>query len=418
MPALKQTSSSSSNPSFQSTSHARVVHDKVDMRHLRGYTSWWDSDSWVESASNLALCLANLIVGFGLGYVYALQRKAKDEPRVNDTQAPDEQPDAVQRDISVQHDTNPEDEQRVEERSSGDIRIAGLYVYPIKACAGMPVDSARVTDRGLENDRLFMVVDFTGRSITQKKYPKLALVKPRVEGDTLVIEAPGMDTFEHVVKKWGTKKEVTHMMDACEAIDQGDAAGAFFDEFLGVSELRLVRMREGFRRKVDERYVKPDTFETSFSDGWPYLLANEESLKEVGRRAGRELEIWRFRPNVVVGGGCLPFEEDGWKRLAMGDKVEFEVANPCIRCKVVTVDPKTGEMDAANEPTETLKKFRSFGKKVVFGQNMVPTKNARGKAVIKVGDSVRITETLDTVPMPNVVEEGGKGKGEVEGGAS
>lgn len=384
MPALKQTSPSA--PSYESASHARVVHDKVDMRHLRGYTSWWDSDSWVESASNFALCLANLIVGFGLGYVYALQRRAKDDPQPNDTQPAEEQPEPVEPHLSVHHRTHLDHHHPHDRRATADIRIAGLYVYPIKACRGVPVDSARVTDRGLENDRLFMVVDFTGRSITQKKYPKLALVQPRVEGPVLVIEAPGMETLRHVVKKWGTKKEVTHMMDVCEAIDQGDAAGAFFEQFLGVSELRLVRMREGFRRRVDERYVKPDTYETSLSDGWPYLLANEESLKEVGRRAGRELEIWRFRPNVVVGGGCLPFEEDAWKRIAVGDKVEFEVTKGCIRCKVVTVDPETGELDSANEPTETLKKFRSFGKKVVFGQNMVPAKNARGKAVIKVGD--------------------------------
>ena len=36
--------------------------------------------------------------------------------------------------------------------------IEEIVVYPIKGCQGISVNSAKVTPRGLEHDRLFMVV--------------------------------------------------------------------------------------------------------------------------------------------------------------------------------------------------------------------------------------------------------------------
>lgn len=297
------------------------------------------------------------------------------------------------------------------------IRVSQLFIYPIKACAAVPVDSAIVTQRGLENDRLFMVVDFTNRSVTQKKYPRLSLVRPSFDAEgRLYLEAPGMEPFVHEVKKWGRKQSVTHLTATCDAIDQGNEVADFFVEFLGVQNLRLVRMREGFVRKVENKHVKPGMFQTSLSDSYPFLLASEASLHDVSKKAGRELEITRFRPNVVVEGeGLKPFEEDAWKKLAVGERAEFEIPTSCIRCKVVTVDPATGVMDEHNQPTETLKKYRSFRKTIVFGQNMVPIHRRRG-AEIKVGDEVIVTETLDEVPIPDSAAT--ENKAEVAGESS
>jgi uncharacterized protein YcbX len=36
--------------------------------------------------------------------------------------------------------------------------IAALFVYPVKGCRGIALSSARVTERGLEHDREWMVV--------------------------------------------------------------------------------------------------------------------------------------------------------------------------------------------------------------------------------------------------------------------
>jgi uncharacterized protein len=77
--------------------------------------------------------------------------------------------------------------------------ISNLFIYPIKSCAGIQVDKAYVTKYGLahyENpnliDRKWMIIDENNNFITQRKVPKMALIKPRVENDCLILSAPNM----------------------------------------------------------------------------------------------------------------------------------------------------------------------------------------------------------------------------------
>jgi uncharacterized protein YcbX len=59
-------------------------------------------------------------------------------------------------------------------------RIASMHVYPVKGCGGVAFSSADVAVTGLVvdgiGDREWMIVDATGRFVTQREYPRLALV--------------------------------------------------------------------------------------------------------------------------------------------------------------------------------------------------------------------------------------------------
>ena len=55
--------------------------------------------------------------------------------------------------------------------------ISGLYVYPIKSCAGVAVQDAILTETGLEFDRAWMVVDGQGEFLTQRELPRMALIQ-------------------------------------------------------------------------------------------------------------------------------------------------------------------------------------------------------------------------------------------------
>ena len=37
----------------------------------------------------------------------------------------------------------------------------------------------------------------------------------------------------------------------------------------------------------------------------------------------------------------------------------MNVVKPCSRCKIPSIDPNTGYFDKNNEPTRTMKKFRT-----------------------------------------------------------
>lgn len=70
--------------------------------------------------------------------------------------------------------------------------ISELFVYPIKSCAGIALNAARLLDTGLEYDRCWMVTDPSGAMLTQRAYPRMALIKVELGEHELVIRAPGM----------------------------------------------------------------------------------------------------------------------------------------------------------------------------------------------------------------------------------
>lgn len=136
-------------------------------------------------------------------------------------------------------------------------------------------------------------------------------------------------------------------------------------------------------RELERGYAIPKLYETSFSDGYPFLITSEASLQDLSEKVGRDLSMKRFRPNIVLKGDMPPFEEDKWETLQIGDAL-FVTAKICGRCKVPTVNPDTGEVEADNQPTVALQKHRKYGSRVLFGQNAVC---ARGEGLtVQVND--------------------------------
>jgi uncharacterized protein YcbX len=266
------------------------------------------------------------------------------------------------------------------------ITVSEVNIYPIKSCGGISLTSAQLEPRGFQYDRRWMLVDDDGIFLTQREYPRMALISVQLHADHLRTEAPGMPSLdiplrqnakEHVlVEVWG---------DKVQAVDVGTKASTWFSEFLGVS-VRLVAMSEKSYRPVDERYrLNSDT--VSFADAFPLLLISEGSLEYLNSKLEDRLPMKRFRPNMVVR-GCAPHDEDNWREILIGD-VKMHVVKPCARCVITTVDPETGTR--TNEPLRTLATFRTQLGKVIFGQNVLHALNG----TVHVGDNVKIVSTRD-----------------------
>ncbi|HRW04537.1 MAG TPA: MOSC domain-containing protein [Caldilineaceae bacterium] len=260
--------------------------------------------------------------------------------------------------------------------------LAGLYIYPIKACRGYAVDRAMVTARGLQDDRLLMIVDGDGHFLTQREYPQLALLAPTLGDGLLTMRAPGMSALDLPLRTSGPACPVVVWRDCCQAVDQGDAAATWLSDYLG-TQARLVHQHDSFARPVDPRYRRRPEDETSFADGYPFLLISEASLADLNQRLTAPLPMDRFRPNLVVQ-GCEPFAEDGWQQIQVG-AVTFDLVKPCARCQVTTVDQQRGTV--GKEPLATLATFRRTAEgKVNFGQNMVSS----DRGIIAVGEEVTV----------------------------
>ena len=243
--------------------------------------------------------------------------------------------------------------------------LTGLYRYPVKSLRGESLQALDVDARGPRHDRHWMLVTPEGRFLTQRELPRMALVKPKIVDDGLLLHAPGMFDLE-VAAESDEELQVQVWRDTCAARVMSPAADQWLSDFLGVSA-RLVYLPPESMREVDPAYAQPGD-QTGFSDGFPFLLISQASLDDLNRRMGLNLPMERFRPNLVVS-GCEPYAEDDWKRIRIGD-LSFRVVKPCSRCVIPTVNPETGEREG-NEPLKTLMSYRKEGNKVYFGQNLI-----------------------------------------------
>ncbi len=248
------------------------------------------------------------------------------------------------------------------------IVVTAIIIYPIKACRGVEVNTAYVERMGLAGDRRMMVVTPQGRFLTQREHPRLALVAPTLEGETLTLTAPGFDSVRLPVQTSGPSWPVTIWNDSdVPAVDQGDEAAEWFSDWLR-APVRLVHIAPHAQRRVNEKYVLRADDHTAFADGYPILLTSEDSLADLNARLEQPVPMNRFRPNLVVRGGG-PFAEDSWRRLRIGP-IELALVKPCARCVVTTIDKETLARSA--EPLRTLSTYRRGEQGVLFGQNVIP----------------------------------------------
>src|ERR1044071_4131821 len=135
------------------------------------------------------------------------------------------------------------------------ISVSSLIYYPIKACRGIEVDSSWVSRMGLEHDRRMMVVTPDGEFLTQREYPRLALVTPKLRECTLELSAPNFESIQLGLQTTGTPWRVNVWKSkGVQAIDQGEEAARWFSDWLG-TEVRLVHIADGYKRLVNESYA-------------------------------------------------------------------------------------------------------------------------------------------------------------------
>jgi hypothetical protein len=247
---------------------------------------------------------------------------------------------------------------------------------------GIRLEEADVEERGFRFDRRWMLVDKEGMFVTQRVYPKLALLGVKLgEKHLIVFDKLDLSTRIEVLFELATGPEmlVTIWDDQVLAKVVHQDLNEWFSVFLGF-EVRLVVLPESSQRKVDPRYaVKGES--VSFADGMPYLIIGQESLYDLNSRLEQPVPMDRFRPNVVFSGGT-PFQEDTLRKIKIGD-LDFQIVKPCARCILTTVNQETGEK--GKEPLKTLSSYRTLNGKVYFGQNML----ALNFGKIRVGDLIQ-----------------------------
>lgn len=261
------------------------------------------------------------------------------------------------------------------------MELSAIYYYPVKGLGGISIAEGKMDARGLEMDRRWMVVTPTGRFITQRQKPVMALIKAGMEDGHLILrhKTAALSPMRlPQADKEGERMTVRVWDDTCEAVKVSDELDGWLSEALDMA-CHLVFMPDDSIRPLNTQYVSA-TPPVSFVDSFPFLVIGQASLDALNERLDKPVPMNRFRPNFVFTGGT-PHEEDSWKRFRIGESV-FYAAKPCARCAVPTVDQDTGERGI--EPSATLSTYRKRDREIYFGMNVLRESGTS----VKVGDRV------------------------------
>jgi len=260
------------------------------------------------------------------------------------------------------------------------VQLSGIFVYPIKACAGISLERSEVVERGLAFDRRYMLVDRSGTFISQREVHRLCLVKTAFAGDSIRVTADGAGALELPRRPDDAELEPRpyQVWDSSGRALRHPQGSRWFSELLD-DEVSLLYMPDSERREVNPKRARPGDI-VSFADGYPLLLISEASLRDLNARLPVPLEMRRFRPNLVIS-GCEPYAEDGFASLRIG-ALSLRGVKRCDRCVVTTLDPDTGV--PGKEPLRTLAQYRREDGKVWFGMNLIHD----GPGWLQVGDPV------------------------------
>ncbi|XP_055383096.1 mitochondrial amidoxime reducing component 2 isoform X2 [Condylostylus longicornis] len=254
-----------------------------------------------------------------------------------------------------------------------------LYYYPIKSCYPIVLDTADCDDIGLRNgkfkDHQFMLIDTKNNLITCRTYPKLLKVKPKIINGELYATAPNMEPLRITYEKFvesnkGDVKVKFYKVDVYVTLC-GEEYDKWFSKYILDKDdgIRLAyypypmatKLKDPSKEFATKFFRNEDT--GSFQDVSSYMLINYSSVDELNTRLETRKEAnvdpLAFRGNFYIKtDDNIPFDEDNWKWIKIGDDVIMRTLAPCYRCIVPNIDPEKAERNPNTEPLKTLKTYR------------------------------------------------------------
>lgn len=195
-------------------------------------------------------------------------------------------------------------------------QVEAIFCYPVKSIGGEQLDVANLGWHGFDGDRRLAFRRMDDRSgfpwLTASKLPDLVRFAPLRREDGVQGELP---TY-------------VRTPDGVEMPVFGEVLAAEVGRRYGAA-VEMMQMKHGIFDEASISVIASDT------------------VREIGRLAGRNLDVRRFRPNVVV--RLLrpgAFQEDEWVGgvLSFGEGDDAPAITATMRderCSMVNLDPDT-----------------------------------------------------------------------------
>ncbi|MWN89429.1 MOSC domain-containing protein [Gilliamella sp. Pra-s65] len=272
------------------------------------------------------------------------------------------------------------------------ISVNQLHIYPIKSMQGISLTKVNTVQGGFKNDRILMITEPDGSFITARQYPELLKIETAIIKNDIHVTLPSEEKLIINLDDFSNNAEPTEIFgNRFTSYIAPIKVNQFISQFLQ-KDVQLRWLGHQLSRRTKRYQEVP----VSFADGYPYLLLNKASFDYLQHQCPEKLDIRQFRANIIIQ-GALPFAEDGWKTIKIGEVI-FDIVKPCTRCMLITMNVNTGKPLTNNEPLKTLGYFRTDEQgQIDFGVNMI----ARNHGKISVGDKI---EVLERQPAKNYIK--------------
>jgi len=322
------------------------------------------------------------------------------------------------------------------------MKISKIYTYPVKSLRATALESAVVTKHGFHYDRRFMILKVLEngdlKNMAVASFPEMTLFHTSINASENGGEVEGSITITFkppqgeqrsldvaLTPETGHLEEIdiTMHLSPTKAFKMGQKYNAWLSDCFGYEvilaylggNLRDVRMTSNLdrpkastgwlstlsSRATELAFGTGDSgrSQITFADCAPYLIVSEKSMEDVHSRLpdGQEMDITKFRPNIIVSGAEEIWEEDFWGQLTINNDTKIDCEHNCARCKSINIDYATGQPGTA-EAGSILKKLNSKRRvdggakwSPIFGRYSFLQPGSEGH-VIRVGDEVTVSK--------------------------
>lgn len=218
--------------------------------------------------------------------------------------------------------------------------VESLWRYPVKSMSGEEINVAFMGFSGVYGDRCFAFKNSSARKgfpyLTATVQQQMLLYRPQFRYAEKATKPP--DLIEAMSIEPGATPANPEPNDL--TLDVVTPSGAV----VSVDDTALIEMlSRGLRGENDLTLVRSDR---ALTDCRPISMISLQTIQQVEAELGIPIDKRRFRANVYLNlASNYGFAEDEFvgDKLRIGSRAEIMVLERDPRCKMISLDPDTGE---------------------------------------------------------------------------
>lgn len=253
--------------------------------------------------------------------------------------------------------------------------VESLWRYPVKSMRGEESSEVFVGFSGIYGDRLYAFKSTACEKgfpyLTGREQARMLLFRPLFRKPAVAARP------EHLMEAESAAPGLNPCFDDPDnlAVDVETPAGGV----LAIDDPALVsQLRQGLDDGHDLTLLRSDR---ALTDCRPVSLISTQTVRQLGDEIGESLDRRRFRANLYLDLQAPEgFAEDDFvgRTLRVGPKVKISILERDPRCKMITLDPETAEMN----PKVLAKVGRGHGGRAgVYGAVLVEGMVCRGDEI-------------------------------------